>query len=98
MSLYRLIGQFLRRHWSAYIAAGAMLAAIALLTVWMPRQIGHLVDGLVTRSLSGAALVQQLALLLAAGCCYYTSCHRLLELVAACCFYLSIYHGACVVD
>jgi ATP-binding cassette subfamily B protein/ATP-binding cassette subfamily C protein/ATP-binding cassette subfamily B multidrug efflux pump len=71
MSLYRLIGQFLRRHWSAYIAAGAMLAAIALLTVWMPRQIGHLVDGLVTRSLSGAALVQQLALLLAAGWAIY---------------------------
>jgi hypothetical protein len=25
-------------------------------------------------------------LLLAAGCCYYTPCHGLLELVAACCF------------
>jgi ATP-binding cassette subfamily B protein/ATP-binding cassette subfamily C protein/ATP-binding cassette subfamily B multidrug efflux pump len=37
----------------------------------MPRQIGHLVDGLVTRSLSGAALVQQLALLLAAGWAIY---------------------------
>jgi ATP-binding cassette subfamily B protein/ATP-binding cassette subfamily C protein/ATP-binding cassette subfamily B multidrug efflux pump len=71
MSLYRLIGQFLRRHWNAYIAAGAMLAAIALLTVWLPRQIGHLVDGLVVHSLSGAALVRELALLIAAGWTIY---------------------------
>jgi hypothetical protein len=37
-------------------------------------------------------------LLLATGCCYYTPCHGLLELIAAWCFYLSIYHGAYVVD
>jgi hypothetical protein len=37
-------------------------------------------------------------LLVLAASCYYTPCHRLLELVAACCFYLSIYHATCVVD
>jgi hypothetical protein len=31
-------------------------------------------------------------------CCYYTPCHRLLELVVACYFCLSIYHGVGVVD
>ncbi|MEW6704052.1 MAG: ATP-binding cassette domain-containing protein [Pseudomonadota bacterium] len=71
MSLYRLIGQFLRRHWSAYGAAGAMLLAIALLTVWLPRQIGHLVDALVAQRLQGAALLRELGLLVAAGVAIY---------------------------
>jgi ATP-binding cassette subfamily B protein/ATP-binding cassette subfamily C protein/ATP-binding cassette subfamily B multidrug efflux pump len=71
MSLYRLIAQFLRRHWSAYLAAGAMLAAIALLTVWMPRQIGHLVDALVSHRLQGWALAREIGLLVAAGWAIY---------------------------
>jgi ATP-binding cassette subfamily B multidrug efflux pump len=71
MSLYRLIAQFLRRHWSAYLTAGAMLAAIALLTVWMPRQIGHLVDALVTHRLQGWALAREIGLLVAAGWAIY---------------------------
>jgi ATP-binding cassette, subfamily B, multidrug efflux pump len=71
MSLYRLIGHFLRRHWGAYASSGAMLAGIALLTVWIPRQIGHVVDGLVANRLGGWALVQQLAWLLGAGAVVY---------------------------
>jgi ATP-binding cassette, subfamily B, multidrug efflux pump len=71
MSLYRLIGQFLRRHWGAYASSGAMLAGIALLTVWIPRQIGHVVDGLVVNRLAGWSLAQQLAWLLAAGAVVY---------------------------
>jgi ATP-binding cassette, subfamily B, multidrug efflux pump len=71
MSLYRLIGQFLRRHSAAYASSGAMLAGIALLIVWIPRQIGHLVDGLVTRQLAGADLLRELAWLLAAGSVVY---------------------------
>jgi ATP-binding cassette subfamily B protein/ATP-binding cassette subfamily C protein/ATP-binding cassette subfamily B multidrug efflux pump len=71
MSLYRLIAQFLRRHWSAYAAAGAMLAAIAFLTVWMPRQIGHLVDALVAQRLHGWALAREIGLLVAAGWAIY---------------------------
>jgi ATP-binding cassette, subfamily B, multidrug efflux pump len=71
MSLYRLIGQFLRRHWGAYASSGAMLAGIALLTVWIPRQIGHVVDGLVANRLAGWSLAQQLAWLLAAGAVVY---------------------------
>jgi len=71
MSLYRLIGQFLRRHWGAYAASGLMLAGIALLIVWIPRQIGHLVDGLIARQLAGPALLRELAWLAGAGLVVY---------------------------
>ena len=71
MSLYRLIGHFLRRHTAAYAVSGVMLVAIAVLLVWIPRQIGTLVDGLVTHRLSGGSLLQELALLVAAGAVVY---------------------------
>jgi ATP-binding cassette subfamily B protein/ATP-binding cassette subfamily C protein/ATP-binding cassette subfamily B multidrug efflux pump len=71
MSLYRLIGRFLRRHWPAYALSGVMLVGIALLIVWIPRQVGHVVDELVARRLSGDALARELAWLLAAGAAVY---------------------------
>jgi ATP-binding cassette subfamily B protein/ATP-binding cassette subfamily C protein/ATP-binding cassette subfamily B multidrug efflux pump len=71
MSLYRLIGGFLRRHWSSYARAGVMLACIACLIVWIPRQIGHLVDGLASHSLAGNDLLFQLAKLVVAGIVIY---------------------------
>jgi ATP-binding cassette, subfamily B, multidrug efflux pump len=71
LSLYGLIGRFLQRHSASYAASGLMLAGIACLIVWIPRQIGHLVDGLVTHSLTGDALLAQLALLIAAGLVVY---------------------------
>jgi ATP-binding cassette, subfamily B, multidrug efflux pump len=71
MTLAALIRSFVRRHAAAYAAAAAMLVGIALLTVWMPRQIGHLVDALVAHRLAGPALWRELALLLAAGASIY---------------------------
>ncbi len=71
MSLYRLIGQFLRRHSADYASSGAMLAGIAVLIVLIPRQIGHVIDGLVANRLHGAALLRELAWLLAAGVIVY---------------------------
>lgn len=71
MSLYRLIGQFLRRHRAAYGASAAMLFGIAVLVVWIPRQIGALVDGLVAQRLSGALLLRELLLLVLAGTVMY---------------------------
>ena len=71
MTLYGLIGRFLRRHRASYAASGAMLAGIAVLTVWIPRQIGRLVDGLVARDLHGALLLRELAWLVAAGVVVY---------------------------
>lgn len=51
MTLTQMLAGFVRRHWRAYAAAAVMLAAIALLTVWIPRQVGQVVDGLVAGSL-----------------------------------------------
>ncbi|TWO73408.1 ATP-binding cassette domain-containing protein [Caenimonas sedimenti] len=71
MSLYLLIGRFMRRHWIAYASSGVMLAVIALLITWIPLQIGRVVDGLVANRLSGAALLQELAWVAAAGVVVY---------------------------
>ncbi|NRF68023.1 ATP-binding cassette domain-containing protein [Aquincola sp. S2] len=71
MTLSRLVGSFVLRHWRAYAASGLMLLGIALLIVWLPRQIGAMVDGLVARQLSGAALWRELGLLLGAGALIY---------------------------
>ena len=71
MTLARLIAGFVLQHWRAYAASGAMLAAIALLGIWLPRQIGQMVDGLVARQLSGAQLWLEISWLLAAGAAIY---------------------------
>ena len=71
MTLTRLLSAFVARHWRAYAASAVMLASIALLTVWIPRQVGHLVDGLAQGRLQGPDLLMQLGLLLAAGLSIY---------------------------
>jgi ATP-binding cassette, subfamily B, multidrug efflux pump len=71
MSLYRLIGQFLRRHSAAYASSAVMLVGIAVLITWIPRQIGHIVDGLVGNKFQGLELLQQLAWLVAAAAVVY---------------------------
>ena len=71
MSLFRLVVEFVRRHWPNYAASGVMLAGIAVLIVWIPRQIGRVVDGLVADRLSRADLLQELAWLVAAGAAVY---------------------------
>jgi ABC-type multidrug transport system fused ATPase/permease subunit len=71
MSLAALIRSFVRRHAAAYAAAALMLLGVALLTVWLPRQIGHLIDALVARRLAGPALWRELGWLLAAGAGIY---------------------------
>lgn len=71
MSLYRLVGQFVLRHRAAYGWSALMLVGIALMLVWIPRQVGHVVDGLVSRELVREALLVELAWLLAAGAAVY---------------------------
>ena len=71
MTLSRLISAFVARHWRAYASSAVMLATIAVLTVWIPRQVGHLVDGLAQGRLQGPDLLMQLGLLLAAGLSIY---------------------------
>jgi len=71
MSLYRLILDYLRRHWSAYAVSAVMLVGVAVLLVWIPRQIGRTVDGLVAGRLTTATLMLELAWLVAAGTVVY---------------------------
>jgi ATP-binding cassette subfamily B multidrug efflux pump len=71
MTLAALIRTFVRRHAKAYAAAALMLAGVAVLTVWLPRQIGHMVDALVAHELSGAAMWRELGLMLLAGVAIY---------------------------
>ena len=71
MSLYRLVGQFVLRHRTAYGSSAVMLVLIALLLVWIPRQVGHVVDGLVARRWGDGGLLRELAWLLAAGAAVY---------------------------
>ncbi len=70
-TLSRMLATFVREHWRAYAAAGAMLSCIAALTVWIPRQVGHVVDDLVAGGLKGDALLRQLGLLVLAGLVIY---------------------------
>jgi ATP-binding cassette subfamily B multidrug efflux pump len=71
LTLSRLIASFVRRHWRSYGAAALMLAAIAVLSVWVPRRVGAVVDGLVSKQLSGNQLLLELAWLLAMGIAIY---------------------------
>ncbi|MES2130145.1 MAG: ABC transporter transmembrane domain-containing protein [Pseudomonadota bacterium] len=71
MTLSRLIGAFVRQHWRAYAASALMLFGIAALTVWIPRKVGAMIDGLAAHHLAGPALLQELAVLLAIGLAIY---------------------------
>jgi ATP-binding cassette subfamily B protein/ATP-binding cassette subfamily C protein/ATP-binding cassette subfamily B multidrug efflux pump len=71
MTLSQLVLGHMRRYWRPYLASALMLATIALLTVWIPRQVGQVVDGLVAQRLRGQALLGQLGLLLLAGLAIY---------------------------
>ncbi|WP_028101717.1 ABC transporter ATP-binding protein [Pseudoduganella violaceinigra] len=71
MSLSRLIGGFVRSHWRPYVAAGAMLTGVAIIGIWIPRQIGFMVDGLAAGKLGREALLQAMGLLLLLGVANY---------------------------
>lgn len=71
MTFSRLIYGFVLRHYRHYLAAAAMLFSVALLTVWIPRRVGQLVDELVAGKLNQALLFEQLGVLLLAGIAIY---------------------------
>ena len=71
MSLNQLLAQFIKQHWQRYLAAGTMLLLVAILTVWIPRRIGHVIDGLVAHRLTLNALLIELAWLIAMGLTIY---------------------------
>ncbi|HEU4853410.1 MAG TPA: ABC transporter transmembrane domain-containing protein [Telluria sp.] len=71
MTLSRLIGGFVLRHWRAYASSALMLVGIAVLTVWIPRKVGSMIDGLAAHTLRGSALLVEIATLLAFGLVIY---------------------------
>ena len=71
MTLLQLVAGFARRHWRAYASAALMLLCIAVLTVFVPRRVGHVIDGLVAGSMAGAALWREIAILVAMGVAIY---------------------------
>lgn len=70
-SLVALIAGHARAHARAYAGAALMLVSIAVLTVWIPREIGRIVDALVGQRLDGAGLAIGLARIAAAGVAIY---------------------------
>ena len=48
-----------------------MLMGIAVLTVFVPRRVGHIIDGLVAGTMAGAALWREIAILVAMGAAIY---------------------------
>ena len=71
MSLARLIGDFVRRHWQSYASSAVRLAGVALCTILIPRKVGALIDGLAAHSLDQRALLVGLAQLLGLGLAIY---------------------------
>ncbi len=71
MTLSRLIAQFVRGHWRAYVVSALMLATVSALTASIPRQVGAMVDELAAGRLVGNALLQRLGLLLLVGAVIY---------------------------
>ncbi len=71
MTFFQLIFNFVNRHKRHYVAAALMLLAVGLLTVWIPRQVGHLVDELVAGQATRRWILEQLAVLLLVGVTIY---------------------------
>ena len=71
MTLTGLIGHYIRQNWRPYLLSAGMLASVSALTVFIPRQVGKVVDALVAGTLSGDALLRQLSWLVLAGAVIY---------------------------
>jgi ATP-binding cassette subfamily B multidrug efflux pump len=71
MSLSRLIGGFVRRHWRSYASSALMLFGVAGFTVWVPRRIGAMIDGLAAHRMGQHELLLELAQLLGMGLAIY---------------------------
>jgi ATP-binding cassette subfamily B protein/ATP-binding cassette subfamily C protein/ATP-binding cassette subfamily B multidrug efflux pump len=71
VTLIGFVSRFALRHARAYASAAVMLVGIAVLTVWIPRRVGHIIDELVAQRLVEAALWRELAILIAMGAIIY---------------------------
>ena len=71
MSLTGLIGRYVCQNWRPYLLSALMLASVSALSVFIPRQVGHMVDALVAGTLGPDALSGELAWLILAGIAIY---------------------------
>lgn len=71
MSLSRLIGSFVRRHWQSYASSAFMLVGVAICTVLIPRKVGAMVDALAANRLGQHELLVGIAQLIALGVAIY---------------------------
>ena len=71
MSLSRLIGGFVRRHWQSYASSAVMLVGVAICTVLIPRKVGAMVDALAANRLGQHELLVGIAQLIALGVAIY---------------------------
>ena len=71
MTLTSLIARYVRQNWRPYLLAALMLASVSALTVFIPRQVGHIVDAMAAGRLDNAELVRQLGWLVLAGILIY---------------------------
>jgi ATP-binding cassette subfamily B protein/ATP-binding cassette subfamily C protein/ATP-binding cassette subfamily B multidrug efflux pump len=71
MTLFQFLWSFIRRHRRNYVLAATMLFCISILTVWIPRQTGHLIDLLASHPSDNTQLIKELAYLLLAGLVIY---------------------------
>ena len=71
MTFSQLIFSFVLRHKRNYLAAALMLLTVGVLTVLIPRQVGHLVDAMVAGNLTETRIMQQLGVLLLMGLTIY---------------------------
>ena len=71
MTLFQLIRRFIARHWTAYLASAGMLTGISMLSVFIPRRIGAIIDQLVAGTLHGNPLLAQLAIPIAMSVAIY---------------------------
>ncbi|GAB3459890.1 SmdA family multidrug ABC transporter permease/ATP-binding protein [Massilia terrae] len=71
MSLARLVGGFVRRHWRNYVSSAFMLFGVAACTVWIPRKVGAMIDGLAAHRMTNHDLLVEIAQLLALGLAIY---------------------------
>lgn len=71
MSLSRLIGGFVRRHWRSYASSAVMLVGVAICTVLIPRKVGFLVDALAANRLGQHDLLVGIAQLVGLGVAIY---------------------------
>jgi len=71
MTLAQILLQFVRQHRGAYIASAGMLTGVAIFTVWIPRKVGAVVDGLAAQRLSQSALLVELLTIILFGLAIY---------------------------